>query len=363
MNLEEAYRILFEERFAFNPNHEKMLFVTDGGWNSGTALFGYNVACDLFGNECIDLAAIPLDRPASSKIPEDVAAKIEYAEIIVAITVNSISHIEPIRRAVDRGAKVATGPGTSAEYIIRGLSVGPEYLKMRGDHAEKRLLEADNVRITSPSGTDITVSFNPYGKPFRNYGFYSEGVENIPPGELGLLVKNANGKIVFSYSSETDGDATFWIKDSRIVEWDENAAPLAELLLRNNSGRIVEKGIGLHTEISPDDPYLDPHCTGTTEKIGAKAKKKSRRGGSCHFGLGIFRTFIEDASDIPEYLRDYYPQIHKDIVVLDPEYELDGEKVDLQAEMDWICERALNAKKADSAAMRQYSPKVLGALH
>ena len=117
--------------------------------------------------------------------PSAVAAAMLEADIVIMPTTKSLSHTNARRNANKAGARIASMPLITVDLMTRTL--GGDYSKM----AEKcityasLLKDAKEVRITSPNGTDLTMTLVGREIHVDNGIIHKSGdIGNLPAGEV-----------------------------------------------------------------------------------------------------------------------------------------------------------------------------------
>ncbi len=88
--------------------------------------------------------------------PRTVAEAMAAADVVLAPTVQSLSHTAARKRASEAGARIATLPGATEEMLARVMSADMEGLRRKGGEIAERLDAASEAKITCPNGTDLT---------------------------------------------------------------------------------------------------------------------------------------------------------------------------------------------------------------
>ena len=90
--------------------------------------------------------------------PAPVAAAMRAADVVLAPTVQSLSHTASRKAASEAGARIATLPGVSEEMLARLMSADMAELRRRG-HAIAAVLDAGTeARLTCGNGSDLRMS-------------------------------------------------------------------------------------------------------------------------------------------------------------------------------------------------------------
>ncbi len=201
--------------------------------------------------------------------PEAIAELMQKFDVLICPTSKSLTHTNARRAASKKGVRVATLPGITKDIMKRGMSA--DYKKVDALSIKlKRILEkGQNIRITTPTGTDISFSIKGR-KAFASKGLNHKKGEsgNLPTGETFLapvegttngvfivdgsmaglgLVKNSNLKIEVKkgYAAKISG-GMLAKKLSRMLDAvGKNARNIAEFGIGTNdsaklSGVILE---------------------------------------------------------------------------------------------------------------------------
>jgi leucyl aminopeptidase (aminopeptidase T) len=103
--------------------------------------------------------------------PDPVASAMRAADVVLAPTVQSLSHTASRKAASEAGARIATLPGVTEPMLARVMSADMEGLRRKGRAVADLLTSASEARITCANGSDLRLGL--------------EGREAIPDaGEL-----------------------------------------------------------------------------------------------------------------------------------------------------------------------------------
>ena len=87
--------------------------------------------------------------------PETIAEAMAKADVVLAPTVQSLSHTAARKRASEAGTRIATLPGATEEMLARVMSADMEGLRRKGGEIARRLDEAIEAHITCTNGSDL----------------------------------------------------------------------------------------------------------------------------------------------------------------------------------------------------------------
>jgi leucyl aminopeptidase (aminopeptidase T) len=174
----------------------------------------------------------PIRKYDREEPPKNVAAAMRDCDAFVAITIKSLSHTDARLKANAAGARGHTWPEVTEEMMLRTFLVNYNELSKYTKRVANAISNAKEVRLTSPSGTDVTLSFEGR-EALMIDGLSTErgSFSQLPAGLTGLapVEGTANGQFVFDgsmYPEEltprNDGliltPIKWVVKDGRIVE-------------------------------------------------------------------------------------------------------------------------------------------------
>ena len=87
--------------------------------------------------------------------PDPVAAAMRSADVVLAPTVQSLSHTASRKAASEAGARIATLPGVTEQMLARVMSADMEGLRRKGAAVAELLSGAEEARITCANGSDL----------------------------------------------------------------------------------------------------------------------------------------------------------------------------------------------------------------
>ena len=87
--------------------------------------------------------------------PPPVAAAMREADVVLAPTVQSLSHTAARKAASEAGARIATLPGVTEEMLARVMSADMPELRRRGRAIADVLSAGSEARLTCANGSDL----------------------------------------------------------------------------------------------------------------------------------------------------------------------------------------------------------------
>jgi leucyl aminopeptidase (aminopeptidase T) len=239
--------------------------------------------------------------------PQIVAEAMAAANVVLAPTVQSLSHTAARKRASENGARCATLPGVTEDMLARVMTADMEGLRRKGQAVAEALDKASEARITDANGTDLHLDLSgreaiPDAGDLTERGAFG----NLPCGEGFISPAGANGTLVIDGSMAGVG-----LVDEPV-----------ELVLEGGHLTSARGGQGmafmeLLTEHGEDGTNIAELGVGTNEKakLTGEVLEDEKILGTCHIAFGA-SAGIGGTVQVP---------VHLDCVVMRPTLELDGE--------------------------------------
>ena len=257
------------------------------------------------------LAVISERESAAAEPPAPVAAAMAAADVVLAPTIQSLSHTAARKVASDAGVRIGTLPGVTEEMLSRLMTGDLEEIRRRGWAIVTALNRASEVHITCAHGSDLRIGLE--GRmgivdagELGNRGAFG----NLPCGEgfIAPLEGTTEGTLVVDGSIAEigllDTPVELTIREGNLVEaTGPDGEHLMELLTAHgvDGTNVAELGIGTNEEAILTGNILED------EKIF----------GTCHLAFGASAA-IGGTVQVP---------VHLDCVVLEPTVEIDGETI------------------------------------
>jgi aminopeptidase len=302
--LDRAVSTVIRECLGLQPG-EEVLVVCNPPTEELGALLRINAQGE--GGEAT-LAVISERESHAAEPPEAVAAAMLAADIVVAPTIQSISHTEARKAASDAGVRVASMPGVTDEMLARVMGAEMRSLRKRGTLLSRVLGAGAEARITCPHGSDLRLGLT--GRTaIVDAGVLSKrgAFGNIPCGEafIAPVEGTSEGTLVVDGSiagiGKLDTPVELGVSDGHLSDASgAEGARLMELLTEHGADgtNVAELGIGTNEEAILTGNILED------EKIL----------GTAHVAFGASAA-IGGAVQVP---------VHLDCVVLEPTVEVDG---------------------------------------
>jgi leucyl aminopeptidase (aminopeptidase T) len=289
---------------------DRVLVVTDPG--KLTVGKSFCLVCRGIGAETV-LAIMPFIGEHGNEPPSTIAAAMAAADVVFAATTHALTHTQARRNAHAAGSRVVILRGVDEEMMIKGaMAVDPKKIRKITAEVAQVLEGSKTIRVTSPSGTDVTFSVE--GRKFFTLdGYFQEdmGFAALPGGECPTspLEGTTFGTIAVDYSMDALGrlrqPLIFHVEGGRVsfVEGTpEETRTIREIFEKDGNARnIAEFSIGTNPG---------------ARLIGNLAEDKKALG-TVHFALGDNKSLggVIEAS------------VHLDGLVLNPTVIVDESKI------------------------------------
>ena len=257
------------------------------------------------------LAVISERDSAAAEPPRAVAAAMAAADVVLAPTIQSLSHTAARKAASDAGVRIGTLPGVTEEMLTRLMTGDLDEIRRRGWAVVTALNRGSEARITCRHGSDLRIGLQ--GRmgivdagELGNKGAFG----NLPCGEgfIAPVEGTTEGTLVVDGSIASvgllDTPVSLTVREGNLVEATGNdGGKLMELLIAHGEDgtNVAELGIGTNEEAILTGNILED------EKIL----------GTCHVAFGASAA-IGGTVQVP---------VHLDCVVLEPTVEIDGETI------------------------------------
>jgi 2,5-dihydroxypyridine 5,6-dioxygenase len=258
--------------------------------------------------------------------PATVAAAMKEADVIITPVYRSITHSSAIAEAAKTGARVISLVKFTGEQLIEGgLYADFEEMRPHCQEMAQKFTEADEARVTSPQGTDLTLSLD--GREGNSH----PGIAEEPGSFTALVHIEAN---ISPVEGTTEGTAVF---DGAIPNLDIGVLE-EPVRMEIEDGSVVDVSGGQAAQriegvwAEHDDPAvyniaqlavgMNPKC----EEFNEFFSNNHGRYGNVHLGIGT-------SSNLGGTTR---APVHFDAMMADPTLELDGEVVVEDAEFTFF---------------------------
>jgi len=307
--LREAAETAVHQCMALGADESCAVVTDDERLPIGEAL--YEVASDVTDDAV--LLRYPPGEQHGTEPPAPVAAAMADADVVLAPTTKSLSHTRARKRACEAGARAATLPGVTEAVMIAGLDADYEAIEQGCREVLAQVDGADEIRVTTPAGTDLTV--RPGDREWlTDTGMVHDSGDfsNLPAGETFVSPETATGTYVVDGTMMPHGlvpePLRFEVDDGYVTHISDDAVREQVEAAREEVGdaaaNLAELGIGTNV--------------GVTELVGSVLLDE-KAAGTVHVAIG------DDAS----IGGDTEAPLHLDGIIREPTVYADGEVVDL----------------------------------
>jgi leucyl aminopeptidase (aminopeptidase T) len=305
--LDSAIRTVVRHCMGVNPGEEVLVVC-----NPVTEEIGALMRIEAQGDGADATLAVMSERDsAAAEPPRTVAAAMAAADVVLAPTIQSLSHTAARKEASEAGVRVGSLPGVTEEMLIRLMNGELEEIRRRGWAVVSALNGGSEVRITCRHGSDLRLGLE--GRlgivdagELSNRGAFG----NLPCGEgfIAPLEGTAEGTLVVDGSIAEvgllDTPTSLTVRAGHVTDaTGPEGARLMELLTAHcpEATSVAELGIGTNEEAILTGNILED------EKIL----------GTAHVAFGASAA-IGGTVQVP---------VHLDCVLLEPTVEIDGETI------------------------------------
>jgi aminopeptidase len=241
--------------------------------------------------------------------PTPVAAAMVAAQVVLAPTIQSLSHTAARHAATQAGVRIATLPGVTEEMLARLMNADMRQLRRRGAALAGAMRRGGEVRITCGHGSDLRIGLGDR-TPIADAGeLHRPGAfGNLPCGEAFVAPTTAEGTLIIDGSiagvGMVDTPVELTVHEGHLTDatGPEGEALLEMLTEHGEEGtNVAELGIGTNEEATLTGNILED------EKIL----------GTAHVAFGASAA-IGGNVQVP---------IHLDCVIVEPTVEIDGAEV------------------------------------
>ena len=258
------------------------------------------------------VTALMAERPShGAEPPATIAAAMAVADVVLAPTIQSLSHTDARRIATENGARIATLPEVNETMLARLMSADMDELRRRGGALAEKLTAADEARITCANGSDLTLGLGGReGIPDAGDLSARGAFGNLPCGEgfISPVEGTSHGTLVCDGTIAALGrvsePTTLSVEDGSLV---------------GASGPDGERLLGLLRPHGPGGMNVAELGIGTNEKaiLTGDLLEDEKLLGTCHVAFGASKA-IGGTVQVP---------VHIDCVVLEPDVWIGDEQV------------------------------------
>jgi aminopeptidase len=308
LDLDRAVSAVIQECLGLDPGEEVLVIC-----NPITEELGALLRINAQGEGGDATLAVISERDShAAEPPETVAAAMLVADIVLAPTIQSISHTEARKAATDKGVRIASMPGVTGEMLARVMGADMRLLRKRGNVLARALGAGAEARITCARGSDLRIGLVDRSAIVDAGQLNKRGAfGNIPCGEafIAPLEGTGEGSLVVDGSIAGIGKLSTPVKldleGGHLIAASGSDGALLMSMLEEQGGKegtnLAELGIGTNEAAILTGNILED------EKIL----------GSAHVAFGASKAIGGTVQT----------EVHLDCVVLEPTVEVDGETI------------------------------------
>jgi leucyl aminopeptidase (aminopeptidase T) len=305
--LDQAVRAVVRDCLGVREGEEVMVIC-----NPATQGLGERLRAEAQAAGADSVLSVMAERAShAAEPPGSIAAAMAAADVVLAPTVQSLSHTAARKAATEAGVRIATLPGVTDEMLARVMSADMEGLRRKGRAIAELLTAGSEARITCPNGSDLRLGLDgrtgiPDAGELTERGAFG----NLPCGEgfIAPVEGTAEGRLVV--------DGTIGA-----VGLDDEPAELqiAGGHLCSAAGSRGKRLLELLTAAGAEGTNVAELGIGTNEKaiLSGEILEDEKLLGTAHVAFGASAA-IGGTVQVP---------IHIDCLVLKPDVTVDGEPV------------------------------------
>jgi aminopeptidase len=309
--LDHAVRAVVRDCLAVKENEEVVVICNPATQGIGEALRAEAAEAGA------DAALTVISERAShaAEPPASVAEAMAAADVVLAPTVQSLSHTAARSRATEGGARIATLPGVTEEMLARVMSADMGGLRRKGAAVAAALDSASEAHLSCSNGSDLTLDLSGRSAIADAGELTDRGAfGNLPCGEGFIAPADGNGTLVI------DGSLAGVGRVEEPVELVVEGGHLTSA--RGGQGMTFMELLTAHGE---DGTSVAELGIGTNEKakLTGNILEDEKILGTAHVAFGASAA-IGGTVQVP---------VHLDCLVMKPTVELDGEKIVREGEL------------------------------
>lgn len=185
-----------------------------------------DVAADRFPDSSVRFLPFPATGMHGAEPDEATAARMQDADVVIALTTYSLSHTNARQGATQAGVRLASMPSFEAQMLEAGGPMAADYQQIAADCRTfaDLLTSASEVVVRTPSGTDLRFSLQ------GRMGNVDDGLYGTEPGSWGNLPAGE------SYTTPVEGTGEGKLVAS--AGWHPNLTE--DMVFRIEKGEVVE---------------------------------------------------------------------------------------------------------------------------
>ena len=310
-SLTKAVSTVVRDCLGVRPGEQVLVVANPATYGLGEAM---RAEAEAAGAESV-LAVMSERESHAGEPPETIAEAMVAADVLLAPTVQSLSHTAARKRASESDTRTATLPGVTEEMLARVMSDDMAELRRRGGRIAEILDRGTEARITCDHGSDLVLGLERRTAISDAGELTAAGAfGNLPCGEGFIAPATADGVLIVDGSIAGVGavgdPVRLTVADGHLIQaTGPEGDRLMELLTVHgpDGTNVAELGIGTNSKAILTGNILED------EKIS----------GTAHVAFGASAA-IGGNVQVP---------VHLDVVSLRPEVTVDGIPVVLEGKL------------------------------
>jgi len=292
--------------------------LTDAVERSLLAKMVSEIATEKFPDNKVEFFVYPSIGKHGTYPGKEVEEKMKAADVAIAITTYSLSHTDARVNACKAGCRVASMPMFVAEMLYPNGPMAADYREI--DKETKKIADlitkANEAKITSPGGTDITLSLK--GRKGRSdAGIFTEkgSFGNLPSGEAycAPVEGTAEGKLVIEPNWFPD------LKEKMIIVFKKGY--VTEIV---GGGKVGDEFRGLLDFKKKEEPFISRR---NLAELGVGTNPNAKRPDNVLESEKIKGTVHLAIGDNSHMGGKVSSDLHQDFIIPKPVLMLDGKAV------------------------------------
>jgi aminopeptidase len=306
-DLDMAVRTVIRDCMSISPGEEVLVVC-----NPVTEELGALMRIEAQGEGADATLAVISERDSAAAEPPDVvAAAMAEADVVLAATIQSLSHTAARKRASEAGVRIGTLPGVTEEMLARLMNGDLEETRRLSWAVAELMNEASEARITCAHGSDLRLGLEGRlaiadGGELGTRGAFG----NLPCGEGFIAPVEGTGQGTLVVDGSIAGVG---LLDTPVE------LTVADGHLTRATGADGETLMGLLTTHGKDGTNVAELGIGTSDEaiLTGNILEDEKILGTAHVAFGASAA-IGGTVQVP---------VHLDCVILEPTVELDGRTI------------------------------------
>jgi len=252
----------------------------------------------------VEMFVMPTRKKDGEEPTSAATEKMLSCDVVIAVTKFSITHTKAVKRAVEKGLRIATMPNITKYTLLEGaMTADYSIVQSITSKLFEFLKNSKEVLVTAKNGTNVKFSCK-HRVWHKDDGNLSKkgSLGNLPAGEVFVApVENSvNGTIIFDKFPSAKTRLFCEVVNGKVISIRNDINHLEKIFksLGDKARQVAEFGIG----------------TNPKAKVIGNILEDEKVLGTCHFGLGN-NFYFGGTNDVP---------FHSDGIINKPTISVDG---------------------------------------